>query len=446
MLPEAYIQSLLAAALDCVDGPLPEQLEAGAPAACAGLRPAGGSDGSGGAPAAAPAVDNATLAALLLEDEPDSATAAEAGQASAGAGALALTLGLAGGGAADELAAAQRAGSPPPDLGEMLALPPPPPPALPPGVAALPPGVAAPGGPELPPAPPLAAAGRAGDSSASLPASASAASSQQAGSAAAGAPQAPSPGTGGPAGTGTREPGAPAAHPGTCRDFARRAAALYAAYALLEAQPRTGLHAEHPRVLLYLPPSRVRALGALAAAAVAAGVRDVAAIVRRLVRERAFVIGAVRLPPAGRLAARRRQWRKRSSWQGTGPLELCVSGSRWSADMRWLPGGAQPPASLGALLAWCGWCGRLLFFSLSHFLLLLLYPQVHRCPCDETLCHWLCGSSIVQLLRGGAAVSAVEIWRCRPRMARVQERWRTEKSMCPQVGWRHVGDAPRRSP
>ncbi len=299
MLPEAYIQSLLAAALDCMDGPLPEQLEAGAPAACAGLRPAGGSDGSGGAPAAAPAVDNATLAALLLEDEPDSATAAEAGQASAGAGALALTLGLAGGGAADELAAAQRAGSPPPDLGEMLALPPPPPPALPPGVAALPPGVAAPGGPELPPAPPLAAAGRAGDSSASLPAPASAASSQQAGSAAAGAPQAPSPGTGGPAGTGTREPGAPAAHPGTCRDFARRAAALYAAYALLEAQPRTGLHAEHPRVLLYLPPSRVRALGALAAAAVAAGVRDVAAIVRRLVRERAFVIGAVRRPPCG---------------------------------------------------------------------------------------------------------------------------------------------------
>jgi hypothetical protein len=402
MLPEAYIQSLLAAALDCVDCPTPEQPQAGAPAASAGQRPTGGSDGGGGAPAATTAVDNATLAALLLEDEPDSATAAEAGRASAGAGALALTLGLAGGGAADELAAAQRAGSPPPDLGDMLALPLPPPPALPPGVAAaggseVPPGLAATGGPELPPAPPLAAAGGVAGSPASLPAPAPAAVPRQAGSPAADAPQAPSPGTGEPAGTGPREPGAPAARPGTCRAFARRAAALYAAYALLEAQPRTGLHAEHPRVLLYLPPSRVRSLGGLAAAAAAAGVRDVAAIVRRLVRARAFVVGAVRRPPCGAPPP----VAQAEQLAGCGaPGAVCMCGIRWSADACWLPGGARPPASYGGAVG-------LVWRLFVHFFFLFVIPPAAEVVVS-TVSHVVrptaAGCAGACLLHGGAAV------------------------------------------
>ncbi|KAK9845437.1 hypothetical protein WJX81_006417 [Elliptochloris bilobata] len=79
--------------------------------------------------------------------------------------------------------------------------------------------------------------------------------------------------------------------------------ALYAAYTLYETQPAaagrdpdSGSGLGHV-VVLYVPPSRLRAMGRLAAAAAAAGARDATAVVRRLIRRGALAVGAVRRPP-----------------------------------------------------------------------------------------------------------------------------------------------------
>ncbi len=51
--------------------------------------------------------------------------------------------------------------------------------------------------------------------------------------------------------------------------------------------------------MLYLPPSRLRALGRLVAAAAAAGVRNVPAVAKALLTSNALAVGAVRRPPCG---------------------------------------------------------------------------------------------------------------------------------------------------
>jgi len=72
---------------------------------------------------------------------------------------------------------------------------------------------------------------------------------------------------------------------------------------------------------------------------------------------------------AGRRAGRRRRWRRRSSWQGAGPLELCVcAGSAGLQTRVGCRAGRGPLRHMGALLAWCG--GFLFtFFSF------LLFPR-----------------------------------------------------------------------
>lgn len=379
MLPDTYVHSLLAAALDYVDAPLPpppyqvtlpesaaDQGGAGAAnkppskhkrdaapsAATAAASAADGPAGHGGveAPpataedpgdssAAMPAagVDNATLAALLLADdaEPDDAPAAPD------------IAGLGGGGAAGSGAvpeAGREGHSQPADPTShsdevahdaLFALPEAP--ELPPELAGEPGSpISAPNQaharlPELPPElagehASLSAAPDQADgaemSPRPVPGHADVSSSLVAqAQARAHAPATPAPAqalldavpaeAAAPA-QACAEPQAAqaegAGNPGPW-DLATALGALYAAYTLFETQPGTaggdqglGLVAGScpgSRALLYVPPSRLLALGRLAAAAAQVGVRDAAALLRRLIKLGALVVGAVRRPPCG---------------------------------------------------------------------------------------------------------------------------------------------------
>ena len=375
MLPDTYVQSLVAAALDYVDAPLPpppyqvtvpetapEQDGAGAagkpqgkgkrvsrrhdaasrasPALAAepaagnpagqeriGTQPAAAGEG-GGRSAATPAagVDNATLAALLLADdaEPDEGPAAPGGDGAAGTGAGCGAcaegsgpLGHAGEVGHHALFALPEAPELPPELaGE---------PGSPMGVPERAPALVL----ELLPEPADQPGstdsahdqgGRAELSLQAAPRRVDARDPVAQPPAQAGAPATPAPAEAlldpvpaqveAPAQAGAEAPLAQAAQAQNPeRDLATALGALYAAYTLFETQPGAAVGDQGigsgsgpcsgPRALLYVPPSRLLALGRLAAAAARAGVRDAVALLRRLIRLGALVVGAVRRPPCG---------------------------------------------------------------------------------------------------------------------------------------------------
>ena len=360
MLPDTYVQSLVAAALDYVDALLPpppyqvtvpetaaDQDRAGAtgkppskrkrasrkrfaasrasPAVAAapadnpaGLEgavtePAAAEEGGDGIAAKPPAgVDNATLAALLLADdaEPDDDPAAPGCAMLGGDGAAGTGAGCGAGGEGEGH------GQPADPLGHtgevghhaLFALPEAP--ELPPELAGEPCScISAPNqkhGPELH----LQAASGHADAPSVLVAQ----PQPQAD-----APAAPAPAEAsldpGPAQAQAPAQAAEAKHPEpyvpSARDLATALGALYAAYTLFETQPGaaggdqgtgtgTGTGSgSGSRALLYVPPSRLLALGRLAAAAAREGVRDAVALLRRLIMRGALVVGAVRRPPCG---------------------------------------------------------------------------------------------------------------------------------------------------
>ena len=384
MLPDTYVHSLLAAALDYVDAPLPpppyqvtvpesaaEPGKAGAAAKPPGKRKRGaapsaataaapaadspaGHGGTGAQPAAAeqrgdgcaalPAagVDNATLAALLLADdaEPDDTPAAPdfaglGADGAAGSGVVpgagreghsqpADPAGHAGEAAHDALFALPEALELPPELagepGSPISVPTQAHahvPELPPELAGEPASLsAAPVQADGAEMSPRAAPGHDGVSSVLV-----AQAQAHADAPAAPAPadllleampaRAKAPAQAGAEAQATQVEGVENPKPWepSARNLATALGALYAAYTLFETQPGEAGGDQAPGfrsgscpgswALLYMPPSRLRALGRLAAAAAREGVRDAAALLRRLIRLGALVVGAVRRPPCG---------------------------------------------------------------------------------------------------------------------------------------------------